>query len=157
MKSWLPWVLSMLCASVAFAEPPAPSATPTQSAVTELVDKQLLAPMRKAEGKRKRFSRAAPVPTARRVRVLDDAALTDARGKTFVRFAVDVRYGFDDEGEWNERMQGCAYPSEGEVYVQNGKEHEWVAARTMLGKGTARRTDVCTPTTVASAQVARSS
>ena len=156
MKSWLPFVLSMLCASVAFAEPPAPPATPTQTAVTEMVDKQLLAPMKKAEGKRKRFSRAAPVPTARRVRVLDNEALTDARGKTFVRFAVDVRYGFNEKGEWNEHMQGCAYPSEGEVYVKNGDEREFVPARAMLGKDTKRRTDVCTASTVASAEVARS-
>ena len=82
--------------------------------------------------------------------------LTDARGKAFVRFAVDVRHAFSEDNEWSEgHLVGCAYPGEGEVFVRNG--HAYVPARNMLGKEAKRRTDVCTPTTLASAQVARSS
>lgn len=155
MKSWLSFALSMLCVSVAFAEPPAPPATATQRAVAELVDKQLIAPMKKAESKRKVFSRAAPPARARRVRV-ETEALTDARGKAFVRFAVDVRHAFSEDNEWSENhLVGCAYPGEGEVFVRSGQAY--VPARGMLGKEAKRRKDVCTPTTVASAQVARSS
>lgn len=154
MKSWLPFVLSMLCVSVALAEPSAPPASPTQKAVAELVNKELLAPMKKVESKRKRFSRAMPVPVERRVRVLDTEPSTDARGKEFVRFAVDERHSWHEEGKWTaDRMVGCAYPSEGEVFVRQGETY--TPARSMLGKSGGKRSDVCQAKTAVGVQVAK--
>ena len=124
----LPLLVSMLCASVAFAEPPASS----PSAVTELVDKQLLAPLKKAESRRSRFSRAAPVAVERRLRLLDAVALTDRHGKAFFRFAIDERRAFDEAGQWEkDRISGCAYPGERTVFVQHGAAY--VPARNRLG------------------------
>ena len=141
MKS-LPFLALMLCARTAFAEPPAPPATEGQAAVTELVDKQLLAPLKKAESRRARYSRAAPAPVTRRVRVLDSVALTDARGRQFVRFAVDERRGWDERNAWrSDRMLGCAYPNEHEVFVK--RDDAFLPARAMLGKDVEERSDVC--------------
>jgi hypothetical protein len=98
--------------------------------------------MRKSESRRKSFSRAMPAPVARRVRVLDSEALTDARGRQFLRFAIDVRRGFGEQGEWEkDSMLGCAYTNEREVYVQDGGGY--YAARALLGAGGKARVDVC--------------
>jgi hypothetical protein len=149
MKS-LPFLALMLCASVAFAEPPA---TETQTAAAELVDKQLLAPLKKAESRRAKYSRAAPAPVTRRVRVLDSVALTDAHGRQFVRFAVDERRGWDDRGTWrSDRMLGCAYPNEREVFVQ--RDDAYLPARGMLGKDVEERSDVCHAAPAAGTQLA---
>jgi hypothetical protein len=138
MKRSLPLLVWTLCASAAFAEP----STKAQDAATELVDKQLLAPLRKAESARKRFSRSAPVPVERRVRVLDAEALVDVRGREFVRFAVDVRRAWDAPDAWhNDTLTGCAYPREREVFVQHGRAY--VSAKHALGKEGQRRADVC--------------
>ena len=154
MKSWLPFVVSMLCVSVALAEPPAPPAKPTDKRVAELVNKELVAPMKKVEGKRKRFSRAAPVPVERRVRVLESEPTTDARGKQFVRFAIDERHSWHEDGQWTrDRMVGCAYPSEGEVFVQSGETY--TPARSMLGKRGEARGDVCQAKAEGTVQVAK--
>jgi hypothetical protein len=121
MKTWLSCLSLTLCASVALAEPPTPTAAP-RNETAALVEKELLAPMRKSESKRSRFSRAAPVAIERRVRVLDTLAQADARGKSFVRFAVDVRHPFDETGTWEQNaMVGCAYPDEAQVFVKRGE------------------------------------
>ena len=152
MKS-LPFLVLMLCASVAFAEPPAPPAPASQSAVAELVDKQLIAPLKKAESRRAKYSRAAPAPVTRRVRVLDSVALTDAHGRQFVRFAVDERRGWDERSAWrSDRMLGCAYPNEREVFVQ--REDVYLPARGMLGKEVEERSDVCRAAAQAPKQLA---
>jgi hypothetical protein len=152
MKRWSPFVLSMLCVSVALAEPP--PANQTQKAVADLVNKELLAPMKKIESKRKRFSRAMPVPVERRVRVLDTEPTTDARGKAFVRFAIDERHSWHEEGKWTaDRMLGCAYASEGEVFVQQGEAY--TPARSMLGKSGGKRSDVCQANAAVVVQVAK--
>ncbi|MDH5672774.1 MAG: hypothetical protein OEZ06_11530 [Myxococcales bacterium] len=140
MKYWLPFLLSMLCASVALAEPPADSRS--HDAAEALVKKKLLEPLKRAESKRKMFSRAAPVPVERRVRVLDQALLTDARGKKFVRFSVDVRRAYPKDAEWKEgALLGCAYPKQAQVFVQRG-EH-YVPAKGALGKEAKPRANVC--------------
>jgi hypothetical protein len=106
---------------VAFAEPPIPASAPNERAAA-LVEKELLAPLRKSESKRSRFSRAAPVAIGRRVRVLDALAQADARGKNFVRFAIDVRHPFDETGAWEQNaMVGCAYLDEAQVFVKRGE------------------------------------
>jgi hypothetical protein len=154
MKSPLPFLALMLCASVALAEPPAAPDDETGAAASELVNKQLLAPMKKSESRRKSFSRAMPVPVSRRVRVLDTEALTDARGKRFVRFAIDVRRAFDEQGAWQkDSMLGCAYPEEREVYVQDGSAY--VSARNLLSAGAKARADVCRPAPVLALQTAQ--
>jgi hypothetical protein len=138
MTKSLPFLASILCASLALAEPP----TPTQTAASALVEKKLLEPLQRAEGKRSRFSRSAPVPVARRVRVLDAVAQTDARGKAFVRFAIDVqRRGLDDV-EWHEAaMLGCAYPNEQKVFIQ--RDDGYVPARGVLGEEVEPKPNVC--------------
>jgi hypothetical protein len=152
MKS-LPFLVLMLCASVAFAEPPAPPSTEAQAAAAELVDKQLLAPLKKAESKRARYSRAAPAPVQRRVRVLDTVTRNDVHGRPFVRFAVDERRGWDEKGAWrSDRVLGCAYLNEREVFVQRGDAY--LPARSMLGKDAAERSDVCRAAPQAGAQLA---
>src|SRR5688572_17277809 len=103
MKKWMSFLLSMLCASSVLAEQPL-----TQRA-TALVQKQLVQPLKKSDGKRKSFSRGAPAPQARRIRILDEVALTDARGHHFVRFVVDARYRGAAPDEWYDAFTGCAY------------------------------------------------
>lgn len=146
----LPFLISMLCVSVAFAEPPSAPSTKTQTAVSELVNKELLTPLQKAESKRRRFSRAAVVPVQRRVRVLDAAALTDVRGKKFVRFAIDVRRPSDEQNSWHkDNVTGCAYLDEREVFVR--RAGAYVPASSVLGEDAGERSGVCQAAQVASA------
>ena len=128
MKRWLSLLLVTLCTSAAFAE------APTSSLVEALVKEQYLTPLSAGEGKRKRFSRAAPPPLARRVRVLDaERVVLDSRGKQFVRFAVDVRHAWDEDGVWQEAsLTGCAYLDERQVFLFDGEEYR--AASAMVGK-----------------------
>jgi hypothetical protein len=129
MKPWFPFLASMLCASAAFAEPPAPTA----QAASSLVREQLVAPLTRVREKRKAFSRAAPVARQMRVRILDEAPNTDARGKQFLRFAIDERLAWVEDDGWTEgTLQGCAYPEEGKVYVRQGEAY--VPSRGALGK-----------------------
>lgn len=138
MKS-LPFLISFLFTSAAFAEPPS---TQPQSAVSELVTKQLLAPLKKAESRRSRFSRAAPVAVERRVRVLDTVALTDRNGREFLRFAIDERRPWDAPGAWAmDSVVGCAYPSERAVFVRRGEAYR--PARSMLGHEDTTQPDAC--------------
>jgi hypothetical protein len=142
MKNSFPFLVWMLCASAALAEPPVAPLNESQNAAAELVNKQLLLPLQKAESKRKRFSRAAPAPVERRVRVLDTEGQLDARGKQFVRFAIDVRHAWDERGAWQrDSVLGCAYPSEREVFVQQGRGYR--AARSLLGQREKEQANVC--------------
>lgn len=142
MKSSLPFLVLTLWASLSLAEPPVAPASKTQDAAAALVDKQLVAPLKKAESRRSRFSRAAPTPVQRRVRVLDSVALTDSRGQEFVRFAIDVRRGWNDKGQWqHDSVVGCAYLKAAEVYVQHGAAY--LHARSMLGKDRKEHAAVC--------------
>lgn len=153
MKRSLPLLASMLFVSAALAEPPARGAEATDDAAA-LVKDQLVVPLQKVEKKRSRFSRAAPVPVQRRVRVMD-GELTDSRGRAFVRFAIDERRSWDDEGSWQRaRVVGCAYPHDDEVYVRQGDAY--VSAQSLLGKARAASADVCRPTPAASSKLASS-
>jgi hypothetical protein len=125
-------LLSMLCTNVALAEPPAAA----------LVDKQLVQPLKKAEAKRSKFSRAAPPPKARRVRVLDTVAMRDVNGKHFVRFAVDIKHRYSENGEWTEgAFLGCVYVDEKKVYVEQGSD--FVPASDVLDGDGEPQDDVC--------------
>jgi hypothetical protein len=153
MKNSLLLLLSMLCASAALAEPPVTPSTTTQKATTALVEKQLLMPLEKAQSRRRRFSRAAPVAVQRRVRVLDSVAKTDVRGKGFVRFAVDQRYGRNENATWEQdALLGCAYLEESKVFVQRGDD--FLPASSMLGGDEKARTDVCRTAPTQAAEVA---
>jgi hypothetical protein len=156
MKSWLSFLALMLCASVARAEPPLPVAPPqteSQKRASELVGQELVSPLRKSDKKRARFSRAMVPPAERRVRVLDQQAQTDARGKEFLRFAIDERAAWRGEREWLEdSVLGCVYLEEAQVYVQAGDSY--VHARSKLGKRAKAEDGVCRsaqvdPTTLA--------
>lgn len=122
MKKLLAVLTFTLCASAAHAEPPASSVD--QDAVTALVQKVVLAPRAKADAKRSKFSRAMPVPAQRRVRVLSGVAEHDGRGHEFIRFAIDERAPFDEEGAWHEgRIVGCVYMGTRKVFVQRGDSY----------------------------------
>ena len=152
MKRLLPLLASVLCVSVALAEPPA--AAPAKTAASELVNAQVLVPLQRSEAKRSRFSRAAPVPVQRRVRVIDPTALTDSRGKDFVRFAIDERRAFGERGTWHEdSVVGCAYVNEQQVFVRRGAAY--LPARSLLGKDDKEQPGVCLPAPAGAGQLAQ--
>lgn len=137
-------LLSMLCTDVALAEPAAPP-NKTQDAASALVNKQVVQPLKKADAKRSRFSRAAPPPKARRVRVLDTVAHADVHGKQFVRFAVDVRHRWAEDGEWAlEAFLGCVYVDQKEVFLQQGEDY--LPASSVLDGDGEPQPDVCRAT-----------
>jgi hypothetical protein len=138
MNKLLPALTLTLCASVALAEPPAPRAAEA------LVEQKVVAPLAKAEAKRSRFSRAAPVPVQRRVRMLDTVAVTDARGQAFVRFAVDVRrFGLDEDAWQSDTIVGCAYPQQRKVFVE--REGAYYPASSLLDGEGREQPGACRP------------
>jgi hypothetical protein len=142
MKSWFASLALTLCASAALAEPPPPASSRERAAA--LIEKQLVAPMKKSESKRSRFSRAAPVTIQRRVRILDALAQLDARGDAFVRFAIDELNPGSVEGGWErDALLGCAYVEDAKVFVQRGSEY--LPARAMLGADAVPQAGVCRP------------
>ena len=151
MKKSSLFLLSMLCASVALAEPPAPAPAAKQDAAA-LVNQQLVQPLKQAEARRSRFSRAARPPKERRVRVLDEVAQTDVHGRRFVRFAIDVRYRSAETCWKKDALVGCAYLDQKEVFLQRGADY--VPATTALGKDGEPRADVCRGASGDTAQLA---
>lgn len=146
-------LLSMLCTDIALAEPPAATPSKTREAASALVDKQVVGPLKKAEAKRSKFSRAAPPPKARRVRVLDTVASSDVNGKQFVRFAVDVKHRWSEDGKWKEgAFVGCVYVDDKQVFVEQGDD--FVPARDMLSGDGEPQEDVCIAAPEAAVQVA---
>jgi hypothetical protein len=142
MKKRLLVLLSMLCTSVALAEPPADAKL--EQAASALVNKQIVQKLKAAEAKRSKFSRAGAPPKARRVRVLDTVAQTDARGKQFVRFAIDAHYRGADDDEWEEDVfVGCAYVDQKTVFVK--LDEDYLPASSALIGGGEPQADVCRP------------
>jgi hypothetical protein len=100
------------------------------------VDEGLVKPLARVEGSR--FSRARPVPRERRVRALQAAATPDKSGRSFVPFAVDVRFG----SEWHkDDILGCAYPGTGALFVKIGDSYR--PAEFLLGKNVEPVAGVC--------------
>jgi len=95
--------------------------------VKHRVNEGLVKPLAKQEGG-SRFSRGRPPPRERRVRALQTAASVDTKGRSFVSFAVDVRF----DSEWSEDIVGCAYRDNGELFVKNGEAYR--PAAFLLGK-----------------------
>jgi hypothetical protein len=113
----------MLFANVASADPPAPAPSKAREA-TALVNKEVVQPLKKSDAKRSKYSRAAPPPKARRVRVTDQVAQVDANGKHFVRFAIDVQHRFAEEGQWQQdAFLGCVYVEEKQVVLEQGSDY----------------------------------
>jgi hypothetical protein len=140
MKNGLVVLALTLCASAVHAEPPSPKAE--DAAVRALVQDKVLTPLKKVETKRSKFSRARPVPMERRVRVPSAQRELDTRGKEFVRFAIDERPGWDDQGAWQEgRVVGCVYLGERKVFVRQGDGY--VPAAALLGDDVSARPGVC--------------
>lgn len=113
----------MLTASLA-------SAQPSEADAKEVVQKELLTPLRAKEQHRSRFSRAALPPLARRLRVPDAKAVTDAKGAAFIAFSVDAQRGYgvdadaDDDKAWRKDViTGCVYPETRAVYVLRGEKY----------------------------------
>jgi hypothetical protein len=98
--------------------------------VRRRVQEGLVKPLAKQDEGRSRFSRGRPPPRERRVRVIQASAMLDGRGRAFVPYAVDVRFG---SGEWQQDdIVGCAYRETGELFVKNGNEYR--PAAFLLGK-----------------------
>lgn len=97
---------------------------------------KLVQPLKERDGRRSRFSRALPAPTARRVRILDEAPRKDAKGATFVRFAIDSRRGIvlgeDEKGWMKDDETGCVYLDDKQVFVRIEDRH--YPAGILLGK-----------------------
>ncbi|MCC7345626.1 MAG: hypothetical protein IT573_11860 [Deltaproteobacteria bacterium] len=101
------------------------------SSAQALVETELVAPLQKKEAKRPVFSRAPKPPSARRVRILDQARHTDAQGRTFLPFEVDETRSFLREEErdvpeeaWHQAaIVGCVYPDSGKVLVKLGETY----------------------------------
>lgn len=100
------------------------------------VDEALVKPLAQSQGKR--FSRARPPPRERRVRVTQSTPTRDARGRAFVSFAVDVRFG----SEWQrDDIVGCVYRDSGDVFVKRGDAHR--PAAFLFGKDAQPVPGVC--------------
>lgn len=142
MKRSLPFLVLTLFASAAFAQTRPALSSETKKAVSAMVQDQLLKPLARAQSKRSRFSRMAPMPVVRRVRVTDDVTYTDARGRPFVRFAVDTHSARNEDGAWsNDAMSGCAYPNSGKVFVQSGDD--FIPAANLLGSEQESQESAC--------------
>jgi hypothetical protein len=95
--------------------------------VRQRVQHGLVKPLAELEGSR--FSRARPPPRERRVRVTAATATPDKSGRSFLPFAIDVRFG----SEWHENdIVGCAYTGAGELFVKKGDAYR--PAAFLLGK-----------------------
>ncbi|MDL1870896.1 hypothetical protein FBR05_01670 [Deltaproteobacteria bacterium PRO3] len=101
------------------------------SSAQALVEAELVAPLQKKEAKRPLLSRAPKPPSARRVRILDKARHTDAKGQGFLSFEVDETRSFLREEErevpeeaWRQAaIIGCVYPDSGKVLVKLGETY----------------------------------
>ena len=120
-----------------FAAAKDPDAAPQASTATArkmhaLLQDTLLKALQLRDEERGSFSRAKMPSMARRVRVLDDAALRDKEGVGFVQFAIDTarRRGSSD---WKKNsVVGCVYVDSGDIYVKRGDTYH--SARVLLGK-----------------------
>jgi hypothetical protein len=94
------------------------------------VEDGLVTPLAQQEEGRGRFSRGRPPPRERRVRAIQASTTTDKRGRAFVPYAIDVRFG---DGEWHkDDIVGCAYRKSGELFVKSGDAYR--PAAFLLGK-----------------------
>jgi len=104
--------------------------------VQQRVEAGLVRPLASSEGSR--FARSRPPPRERRVRVTQATVSLDKSGRSFVPFAVDVRFG----SEWRTNdIVGCVYRSTGELFVKRGDSYR--PAAFLLGKNVDPVAGVC--------------
>jgi hypothetical protein len=73
------------------------------------------------------------------VRVVQTTATLDKTGRSFVPFAIDVRFGSE---EWHENdVVGCAYTGSGDLFVKRGDAYR--PASFLLGKNVDPVAGVC--------------
>jgi hypothetical protein len=100
------------------------------------VEEGLVKPLAGVEANR--FSRARPAPRERRVRVVGTTATLDKAGRSFMPFAIDVRFG----QEWHENdIVGCVYAGSGDLFVKRGDAYR--PAAFLLGKNLDPVAGVC--------------
>lgn len=82
-----------------------------------------------------------PTPRERRIRVTQASATPDKRGRKFVPFAVDVRFG---GSAWRENdIVGCAYTGSNDLFVKSGDAY--FPAALLLGKKVEAVAGACEP------------
>lgn len=117
------------CALVLTLAPSFAAAEPLAQWAKQRVEQGLVQAMTKMENKRSKFSRARLAPPERRVRVLATTYSQDKKGRKFVPFAVDARWG----EEWsNDDITGCVYQGSANIFVKIGDEYR--PAEFLLGK-----------------------
>jgi hypothetical protein len=105
------------------------------------VEEKLVKPLRQSESEGSRFSRGRPPPRERRVRVTQATTTVDKRGRAFVPFAIDVRFG---SGEWRkDDIVGCAYRDSGELFIKSGDAYR--PAAFLLGQDLPAVPGACEP------------
>ena len=136
MKSLVKFCLATLfvtsLVSLAHADEPASSKW-----VKDCVKHRLLSPLAQQESKRSPFSRAEPAPAERRISVLATTFSKDRKGREFIPYQVEARYGQD----WYPNFKGCVVRGTGDVFVEMGEEHR--PAAYILGKDVEAAPDVC--------------
>lgn len=100
------------------------------------VDAGIVKPL--AEKESSRFARSRPPPRERRVRITQAALTRDKSGRSFVPFAIDVRFGDD----WQkDDIVGCIYAGSGDLFVKRGEQYR--PAAFLLGKNVDPVPGVC--------------
>jgi hypothetical protein len=101
------------------------------------VENGLVGPL--AQQENHRFSRARPAPRQRRVRVTSATTTVDKDGRSFLPFAIDVRFVSE---EWRANdIVGCVYTGKGDLFVKRGDSYR--PAAFLLGKNVEPVTGVC--------------
>jgi len=102
------------------------------------VDEGIIKRLAEKNARRSKFSRSMPVPVERRARVTQTATSVDKRGREFLTFAVDIRYG----QQWRENdVVGCVYRPTGDLFVKVGDEYR--PAAYLLGRDVGPVAGVC--------------
>lgn len=100
------------------------------------VDAGIVKPL--AEKESSRFARSRPPPRERRIRVTQATLTRDKSGRSFVPFAIDVRFGSD----WQQNdIVGCVYSGSGDLFVKRGDQYR--PAAFLLGKNVDPVPGVC--------------
>jgi len=101
------------------------------------VQSGLLQKLKAQDGERSKFSRGAQPPRERRARVVSADLSRDAKGRGFLLYEVDVRYG----DTWETQLRGCVYEKTGNLFVSVGEEYRPVAF--LFGEDVAAVPGVC--------------
>ena len=99
----------------------------------------LVKPLAEHERVGHRFSRGRPPPRERRVRITSETVSTDKSGRSFLPFAIDIRFG---AGEWRENdIVGCVYTPNRDIFVKRGDAYR--PASFLLGESADPVPGVC--------------